>query len=68
MNKYLIMLTSDSHHLMNEPEYYFKGYIVIAESLEKANEQIEFLQRKFSLTFKVFLNNVYHLWTCKIKN
>lgn len=61
------MLASDSHHLMDEPYFYFKGYEVKADSLEEVNFIIEKLQRNFSLEFKVFLSDVQHLWTCKVK-
>ena len=67
MNKYLIAFTSDSHHLMNEPYYYFDFYKVDANSKEEANKYIDYYQRQFSLKFKVPLANVNHLWTCKIK-
>lgn len=67
MNKYVVMLTSDSHHLMNEPYFYFKGYEVEANNLSEVDSMIEKLQRQFSLEFKVFLSEVQHLWTCKIK-
>ena len=64
---YLIAMTSDSHHLMSEPSFYFKVYKVKANSAEEANRQIEFLERQFSLEYKVGLADVVHLWTCKIK-
>lgn len=67
MDKYLITLASDSHHLMNENPFYIKTYKVVARTLEEANKQIEFLERQFSLEYKVFLNDVIHLWTCRIK-
>lgn len=67
MNKYVVMLTSDSHHLMNEQYFYFKGYEVEANNLSEVDSMIEKLQRQFSLEFKVFLSEVQHLWTCKIK-
>lgn len=67
MNKYIIMLASDSHHLMNEPYFYFKGYTVEANNREEVQKYIENLKRNFSLEFKVFLSDVQHLWTCKIK-
>ena len=67
MDKYLITLVSDSHHLMNERHFYIKTYKVAARTLEEANKQIEFLERQFSLEYKVFLSDVVHLWTCKIK-
>lgn len=64
---YLIAMVSDSHHLMDEPSFYFKVYKVRADSDVEANRQIEFLERQFSLEYKVGLKDVVHLWTCKIK-
>lgn len=64
---YLIAIVSNSHHLMSEPPFYFKIYKVKADSYVEANRQIEFLARQFSLEYKIGLEDVMHLWTCKIK-
>lgn len=67
MNKYLIALVSDSHHLMNEPYFYSKVYEVKAENIENANKNLDYLERMFCLEFKIPLVDVNHLWTCKVK-
>ena len=38
MDKYLITLASDSHHLMSENPFYIKTYKVAARTLEEANK------------------------------
>lgn len=67
MNKYLIAFTSDSHHLMNEPYFYFEIYQVDANNIEDANRYLDYYQRQFSLKYKVPLASVNYLWTCGVK-
>lgn len=64
---YIVMLASNSHHLMSEPNYYKEVFIVSAVNQNDLNNQIDCLQRKFSLKFEVPLAEVYNIWTFKIK-
>lgn len=65
---YIVMLASNSHHLMSESDYYRKIFIVSAANQNDLNNQIDYLQRKFSLSFRVPLSEVYCIWSFKIKD
>ena len=65
---YIVMLASNSHHLMSESNYYKEIFTVSAVNQNDLNNQIDYLQRSFSLKFKVPLKDVYNIWTFKIKD
>ena len=72
MDRYLVILTAPSAHLLNEEDNYIEPYEVQFEkgtSLEEIGTFIdEKLMRKFSLIHNVALNSVKILAAARIKN
>ncbi len=66
MEKFIIVLTAPTPHMMFDPPDYFKAYEIECEQNDFDNE-IEKAQRAFSLEFKVALTEVEHLLTYKVK-
>lgn len=66
MEKYVIVLTAPSHHLMNDPSDYFKAYEIECKE-DEIDYYVELKQREFCLNFKVALSSVIHLLTYRVK-
>ena len=66
-NKFIVILTSPSHHLMSEPDDYIEAFTIEADTKENFNFEVEKLSRQFSLKYKVMLEKVQLLLTYKIK-
>lgn len=67
--KYLVILTAPSLHLMNEPENYTETYIVQGSNIDDVGMYVdEKLMREFALKYKVALNDVRILAAAKVKN
>lgn len=71
MDKYLVILTAPSLHLMNEPSDYIEPYIVKftkGTSLERVGKYVdEILIRQFSWQYSVALSDIRILAAAKIK-
>ena len=65
--KYLIILTSPSHHLLDEPQDFFEPYTFIASSENEFDYWVEKAERDFCQKYNVPLINITHLLTYKIK-
>lgn len=58
MNKYLIILTAPSMHLMNQSDNFIEPYVVKSTEEDIGNYVDNFLTRKFALDYKVPLADV----------
>lgn len=71
MDKYLIILTAPSLHLVNDPNDYIEPYIISfskGTTLDRVGEYVdEILIRKFSWQYSVALSDVRILAAAKIK-
>ena len=65
--KYLIILTSPSHHLMNEPQDFFEPYTFKASTKDEFNYLVEKAERNFCKKYNIPLANITHLLTYKVK-
>lgn len=71
MDKYLVILTAPSLHLMNEPANYIEPYVLEFKrgtSLEEIGIYVdEKLTRRFSMQYSVGLKDIRILAAAKIK-
>ena len=44
-NKFIVILTSPSHHLMSEPDDYIEAFTIEADTKENFNFEVEKLSR-----------------------
>jgi hypothetical protein len=68
MENYIVTLTSPSHSMVYEPQFFTKAYKVKAKNLNEASEYVdEKLMRDFALEFKVAVSDVRILFAAKVK-
>ena len=65
--KYLVILTSPSHHLMDEPQDFFEPYIFNAASNNEFDYLVEKAERNFCKKYNIPLADISLLLTYKVK-